>query len=661
MRSDSTPAGIRLPARGPSPKGHERRRTPDPAGALALAVGVGALLVFVAVMEGGLDPVFRQQLAVSLLWALGLLVLYEVLPLATVSRPSWRVLLSFALVVGWTASSLLWTESVERSYADLTRQLGYFAAIAIPVLGLGARSWKPAAAGWAAAILLVPLLALVSRTLPNEIMSGALDDLERLSYPLGYWNALACWCAMAVCVALAVSSGSRSRVARIAALGAAPLATTSLYLTFSRAGVIACAVGIAVVFALTRNRVTCFVHLAGLASVTAGLIALASGESGLAQGDGSTGLAALTLLGCLICGLLGATTRSLGLDRRVSRRRAGIILGGATACAVVGAGIAVGADGISGAREEFTSGSYPSQQTSPAARLTTLEGGRAEIWGSAIDATFSAPVLGTGSGTFDLWWARDVAGGEELREPHSLFLGQLAELGVVGFALLVSCIGLMLAAGGRACASARSPGASALTCGLTAAFAAFVAHASVDWIWESTAVAMAALSGIGIVLASQAREPSRRRRRRLGPRQNLALGTGAILAGAVIIPGIVVIERERASYSAMVIGRGDKAAAAADDAVAAAPWLSSPFATRALVRVSEGDLTGARADALDAISREPTNWRHRVLLAGIEGRAGNTLGVKDALDAAQELNPGLSLQPEQLLEAVPASPPEEES
>ena len=47
------------------------------------------------------------------------------------------------------------------------------------------------------------------------------------------------------------------------------------------------------------------------------------------------------------------------------------------------------------------------------------------------------PLTGTGSGTFEFWWARDGDTDETVRDTHSLYLQTLGELGIVGFALIV--------------------------------------------------------------------------------------------------------------------------------------------------------------------------------------------------------------------------------
>jgi O-antigen ligase len=75
------------------------------------------------------------------------------------------------------------------------------------------------------------------------------------------------------------------------------------------------------------------------------------------------------------------------------------------------------------------------------------------------------------------------------REAHSLYLGTLAELGLVGLAALLAFLGGVAAAARRLWRS--DP---ALAVGPAAALAVWVAHAGLDWDWEMPAVTLVALA-----------------------------------------------------------------------------------------------------------------------------------------------------------------------
>jgi len=127
----------------------------------------------------------------------------------------------------------------------------------------------------------------------------------------------------------------------------------------------------------------------------------------------------------------------------------------------------------------------PAPDEGDARRLLDVTGhGRAELWRVAADAWRDAPLLGQGAGTY----ARSVISATgDLSLPanaHSLYLETLAELGVVGLALLLAFVALTLA-------RARAGPAAA------AVFVAWAIHAAVDWDWQLPAATLPAVLAAG--------------------------------------------------------------------------------------------------------------------------------------------------------------------
>jgi tetratricopeptide (TPR) repeat protein len=606
----------------------------------------GGVILFVALNGGGFDIVFRGQLGLGLLWGAGLLLAFGALPAARLGGSARALCVVLLGLVVWTAASLVWTESVERSYGDVSRVVTYAGAMGVILLAVSRRNWKSAAFGLCAAAILVPVLAVIDRLAPELLGTYALSGFERLSYPFGYWNALAAWTSMALVISLALSSHLRSRAMRGLCLGVVPALGLAGYLTLSRGGVLASAVGIVVFLALSHNRFVGVVHVAlGGAGVAAMILAIRSyPELETASGNAGAGeVALLSIAVCVACGWAGSMTRRLKPPPILGGGKGSLALAFVVAGGVAAAAFSFGSEGLTGAREQFQSGRYPSQDGDPAARLATLEGGRSEIWESAFRAFESEPLTGIGAGAFELWWTRDVVGAEELREPHSLLFGQLAELGLVGAVLMLMLLSLLTIGAVRAARNAQGSSASALSVALCAAWVAFAVQAQIDWLWESTAVALLALGCAGVLVAARD-EPRSSRSRRKAARIRYALASLAIAAGVAIVPGIVATERVRASFSQLAIGDPSEAFETADEAVSSAPWLASTYATRALVELRSMDFDAARTDALDAIDREPTDWRHRVLLAVVEEAAGNQPASEAALDEAMSLNPDLNVE-----------------
>src|SRR5581483_8652730 len=63
--------------------------------------------------------------------------------------------------------------------------------------------------------------------------------------------------------------------------------------------------------------------------------------------------------------------------------------------------------------------------------------GRLDLWRSAINEYQSAPVAGTGAGTFEFWWQQHRTQAAQVVDAHSLYAETLGELGIVGLALLL--------------------------------------------------------------------------------------------------------------------------------------------------------------------------------------------------------------------------------
>jgi O-Antigen ligase len=612
--------------------------------------------VYLALRGDGYDIVVRQEFGIVLWWSLSLAFAFGILPRARL-RPAARLpLVGLAGLIVWTGLSLIWTQSQERTFEELARTVNLAGVVVLVWTGLSARTWKSAAAGLSVAALAIPAVAVASRLDPGAFPVGVLSSLDRLSYPLGYWNAVGAWSAMAIAVGLALSAHLRRPAFRAVALAAVPVAGTAIYLTYSRSGVIGAVIAVIAVIALAGNRWTAAIHAlaAGVATGAVVLVVRSQDEIAHATGSAGGGLVALALLvACAVCAAIAEVSRRRGLDLVRLPTRWGRAAALACASLAVIGGIAFGPRVVAHAGDEFSSGSYPATRGDPATRLVSLEGSRYQVWSSALGAFSSKPLTGIGPGTFEFWWDRDVPGGEPLRDAHSLYLETLAELGLPGFALLAALIAGLLLAASQARRRARGRSGVAATTALTAAFVVYLFHAGVDWMWESTGITVLALAAVCVAASStQAIQP---RGRRLS-RARVAIVALAVLAGAIQIPGLVSTGRVRASATALADGHVGAARGLASQALAAEPWAATPYAERALAEFGEGRLAAARKDTREAIAREPTNWRHRMLLARIEIEAGNRRGVLRAAHQLSRLRPGMKVKRSAIIRAVPGRP-----
>lgn len=593
-------------------------------------------------------------------WVLALGFAFGFLPRA---RPSRRVLLplgALAGLVAWTALSLLWTESDERTFTELARLVDYAGLVVLAWSVLNSSTWKAAAAGLSVAALAIPALSLASRLdpgafPPDEIARAFSGD--RLSYPLDYWNGVAAWAAMAVALGLAWSAHLRRPALRALSLAAVPVAGVTIYLTYSRAGVVGFALAMFAVLALSRNRWTVALHGLAATVATGAVILVIHGQDAIEHGTGGDGggvVALALLLAASGCAAVALATRRWGIDRFQTPAPVRLVVAATLALALLATAL-VGPRLASRASAQFTATPDSSAANEPSARVVSLEGSRYRVWSSGLGAFGSDPLKGIGPGTFEFWWERDVKNGEPLRDAHSLYLETLAELGMPGALLLVAFLaGLLMAA---SAARRRLDGSVEIGAmvGLTAAFIVFLLHAGVDWMWELSAVPVLGLGAIAI--AGSAGSQPRPRRGRLSAGR-IAIVVLAIAAGAVQVPGLVSTVRVRDSARSLDAGFEPQAIELADDAVAAEPWAATPYAERAWVELSAGHLVTARADAARAIAREPTNWRHRLLMFRIEDQAGDTRAAIRALKRVKSLNPAVGPQVTKLRHKLTATPKE---
>jgi hypothetical protein len=601
--------------------------------------GAVALVLLYALRGGAYDTVVFEEYGIVVWWIIAIGVGLGVLPR---SRPHLAVLLLIGAAiayVGWTALSLLWTESAERTMTEVARSLDYLGLIALVGLAVDRQTWRAAAAGLAAGALLVCLLALASRLAPSAFPRnyvGSAFDTDRLSYPLGYWNALGAWGAMSIAIGLAWSVHDPSRVRRATALALVPVAAAVTYLTYSRAGVAGAALAAVLVIAVSSNRLTAVAHTLVAAAGSALVVLAIHGHRAIARGTGTHGagtVAALVLAAAAICAAAAWLTSAVHADaQRVPRRLARPLL-------IVGLVVVLGAAGAFGPRlvsHAWHSFKQPvvTQTADPATRLMNLGGSRYPVWKVAYHAFAHDPLTGTGAGTFAFWWNRHATDYEFLHDAHNIWLQNMAELGAPGLlaivALALGAIAVAILARRRA-RRAISIGPSV---GFLAAFIVFLLSATFDWMWESTAVTALAICG---VTAIGGRLSVRTGRLRLPLRAVLVVV--ALAATAIQIPSLLSTLDIRRSQAAAKSGNLSLALAWANDAVSAEPWAASPYEQRGLVYEVADRLPQAADDLNRAISHETTNYVHWLILSRIQTERDKPVAALADYRRARSLRP----------------------
>jgi hypothetical protein len=646
----------RLPATSTLPGAAllERARRIDWNGVSIWLLGFG-LVAYLGLKGGGYDALVHDQVGIAVWWVLLATVAVGALPRRRLGALAWAALGLFTAFAAWTALSLTWTESVERTTADLARDATLLGVFAIALFARDSKGARRMVAAVGTGIAFVSIVALLSRLHPAwfpeaeqtaRFLSGG---RERLSYPLHYWNAVAALVAIGLPLMLYVATCARSVLLRALAAAALPAMGLTAFLTLSRGGIAAAIVALAVFLALTSDRLPKFLTTAVAGAGGAILIAAVTQRDALREGllnsaahQQGNEMLAMTIVVCAGVGLLQAgISLPLVHDMRPrwtfpSRRQAlAFALTGLLAAVLAAA--ALNAPGrASDAWAEFKRGDSPG---SGAQRLGSVAGqGRYQYWRSAAKENGTRPLTGTGSGTFEYWWNREGDIRSVVRDTHSLYMQTLGELGIVGIALLAAFLLAVLLGGTRAAIRASRRGRATLAAAV-AGCVAFCVTATFDWMWQIPVLPVAFLLLASVLVAttvrsSQSGGPAALR----GPlRAVFALvAIAAIVVIAIPLASTVLVRQSQADART-----GNLAAAldAAKSAQNAQPGAATPRLQQALLLETEGNLPLAATAARAATEREPTNWRTWLVLSRIEAQRGRARASLRAYRKARSLNP----------------------
>ena len=640
----------------------------------ALAVAVAVFYVAVSLVEGGFPPEALAAGTLLIWWAVIVGLAVGAWPRASVPQPAIAAGLCMAGLALLTALSMGWASDDGRAFIELVRVAGYAGLFAIVLLASPAGSARGWLLGLAIGLVAVAALSLGSRFEPalpgsDSQIGDFIPSAEgRLSYPIGYWNALGACMALGTVLLVWLGAQAETRRGRAIAIGVLPPVLLALYLTSSRGGIVAAVVGLAVLLALGPARL----QLAGgLTLATAGgalLCGLTELRSPLVDEPGSAvarfagdEILLATLIFSAAVGLIRYAAddplRRLATPRIVTRLagRPTLVRVALAAAAAVALAGAFAADPVQ--RFEDFKSTPPVERVGNAqvsARIASGSGsGRYQFWSAAVDAFASDPVTGIGAGGYEAWWNQNGSIPRTVRHAHSLFLETLGELGVVGLLLIGSFIGLGAVHGWRRRRGGSPGGVVEVTLAL---LAAGVLSATIEWTWEipvafgPVVVAVALLVGPA-TFRSVSPDPaaSGSQTRSDGtpggepPRRAFGWGVATLLAGwaAVWIAGVLLLAEVKLDDSRAAVDRGDLSTAAQDasDASTLQPWAAEPRLELALAAETAQDLPAARREVAEAIDRAPEDWSLWYVAGRIEQRADKERAAAAAFEQAKSLNP----------------------
>jgi O-antigen ligase len=612
------------------------------------------LLAYLGLKGGGYDPLVYDQVGIAVWWVLLAAVLVGALPRCQPTPLALVALGLFAAFTVWTALSLGWTESTERTAADLARLAGFLGVFTLAILGFGPGSVRSIVGAVAAGAALVVAVGLLSRLHPawfpdaDQTAAFLSSGEERLSYPLNYWNGLAALIAIGSPLLLAVATCAKSMLLRAAAAAALPAFALAAFFTLSRAGIAAAIVAMAVFLIFTSDRLPKLLILF-VTGVGGGILIIAAAQRDALQ-DGLLNATArqqgdemlvIVIVVCTVVGLIQAgLTHALLREIRpswtlVSRQQSTVaaIVAGLAVLIVAAAFDAPGQ--ASEAWDEFKGADSPGKGSE---RLGSVAGeSRYEFWTVAAEQNSADPLTGTGSGTFEFWWTRNSDGSGTVRDAHSLYMQTLGEVGFVGLLLLAAFLLTVLIGGARYALRAGGQERPQLAAAL-AGCVAFLFAAAFDWLWQIPVLPVAMLLLAAALVSAGARPGSDRN---AALRLPLGLGFGAVALAAIVAIAIPLATTSLLRQSEADAREGDLPGAleAARSAQNVLPGAATPRLQQGLLLEQMGDLESAAEAARAATERESTNWRPWLVLSRIEARRGRAAAAVRGYREARSLNP----------------------
>jgi tetratricopeptide (TPR) repeat protein len=502
------------------------------------------------------------------------------------ARREWLAVLSLAAFAAWTLVSVVWSASSAQPVLAFERTSVYALALLAVLL---VSTTRGSAVGLTAGVLAGAVVVC------GDGLTSYRGGVQ-LAAPVGYANGVGMLAVTGLLVALGLAANGFDRVVRAAALASMPVLAATLDLTFSRGAWLALTAGVIVALVVDARRRHLFAVLLAALPAPALLVWAIGADS--TQPRLILAVAAGSILALAIGWALPSLERRLRVGRR-GRRVGAIAVLGAVSFALVAALGASGGPGELAARahRSFTRPLPASGGDLDRRLLSASSDGRVAYWRVAWQEAEQRPLLGGGAGSFARYWNLLRPTHFETQNAHNLYLETLAELGPIGLTLLLAALAFPLL-GLR-----RARGRPATTAG-AAAFAAFLAHAAIDWDFQLVAVSLAALCCGAAVLVSA--RPDQQ-----GPllRPLRRWSAAAVLAAAGLLAVFVQVGNSALAQSRTALDRDD-----ATSAVRAAlrardwqPWSFEPWQALGDAQLAEGRVEAARASLHRALALDPTN------------------------------------------------------
>jgi O-Antigen ligase len=583
-------------------------------------------IVYLSFNAGGFFPVAPG--IVAIVFAMALLV-RTMGPERPFEGFDWRLslpLVAFALFAAWQLASALWSHAPARAIDEYDRTLLYLLVFAFyGSIAVDAARLRWLIRGVAGAIFVVCLIAFISRALPHVWPTQLVFASDRLSYPLTYWNTEGMLAAVGLILGFHLTSDREEHpIVRVLAASALPIVAATLLFTFSRG-----ALGVAVVglisYALVGRPTALLTGLVAAAPTVAIAVKSAYDATLLATRDPVSPAAiaqghhvAVTVFACAVgaAALRGALlVPDRVLARWRPRRLARIRIPSwavSVAAVVVALAVAVGSGAPSFINREYSRFVHgtSSQGHLTRDRLTDpFNDSRLPLWRVGMRAYRAQKLHGQGAGTYEVYFLKHRPNVPSVVDAHSLYVQVLAELGLVGFVLLlVTLVGLLVLLAVRAWGRQR-----AVYAALLAALLAWGIHSGVDWDWQMPAVTVWLFAAGGLALGRRRGDAQQRSGALTSVRPLVAFGW-VVLA---VAPFLAALSYARLQ-SAQTAMTSSQCATAKRDALSSLSYLSlrpEPYGVIGLCDIEQGDAVASVSAMREAESYDPNNWKYHYTLA----------------------------------------------
>ncbi len=639
---------------------------------------VAVLIGVTALWYGGNPPEITAAISVITWWAIALGLAFGLIPVSRLAKAALIPVALLGSLTVLTGLSFFWTNNEGLAFdktVQMTCILGLFVVTLLCSTPGSAKAWLR---GIAFGLTFLVVLAAFSRFFPDlgndpELRDSLYGSAGRLSWPLGYWNALGAIAAMATIIVAWFAATLEDVRWRIACIAVLPTFFLVLYLTSSRGALAALIIGTALVFYLENHRKSLL--LAYAAGLTGGAILVLVGAqmSDLVHADLGRNAriegAALLGLDLVVTGGMVALLKRYEsrLQERAVPRPSKAVWIGVGIVALVGL---IAFNPIKQASNFFATPAIEKEENVDDSNQTTVhllstgDNGRWQYWSVATDAFKDEPVYGIGAGGYQNYYVNNRDTLLFGRNTHSLPLRFASELGLIGFLIATAFLISVLWIGWKRWqtdlgltplqgAVARNYESKYLTPTIppfAALILAGMVSMSLDWTSEFPVVAAPVLISMAALIGPATRKGSEpvktssrdlRQHRDIFPRELPAvlaiLASG--LAILISVYGFGISKQIEQSRDALRNENVTKALQKSEDAVALAPWSETALLQLAAAQEAAGNDIGA-LDSLDrAVNQAPLDSAPWFAKLRIAGRMNDSVGALEALKEAIRLDP----------------------